>query len=215
MTGAKQNRQGDATRARLVKTAERLFAADGVDAVSLRAVNAAAGLGPSSVHYHFGTKDDLLAAVLLDMGAGVRDRIRVNVDELAAAPERPGVESLIRAVTDPYRDLLLRHRTRGMRWMKIVMQIAPQGHPALDATEQDLRDRLLEQVRRAFPDTDAARLESRWAIALMGFIQALGRADDWAPGSSGPSGPSVEWLVDFYEDQVAFLIGGVDRLLGR
>ncbi|WP_430334672.1 TetR/AcrR family transcriptional regulator [Rhodococcus sp. ACT016] len=211
MTVPKQNRQGDATRARLVKTAERLFAADGVDAVSLRAVNAAAGLGPSSVHYHFGTKDDLLAAVLLDMGAAVRDRIRANVDALAAAPQPPSVESLVRAVTDPYRDLLLRHRTRGMRWLKIVTQIAPQGHPALDTAEQHLRDRLLTQVRRTFPDTDAARLDARWAVALMGFLQALSRADDWGPRDSGPA---EDRLMAFYEDQVVFLIGGVGLLFG-
>lgn len=65
MTDSRQNRQGDVTRLRLLKTAERLFATEGLDAVSLRAVNAAAGLGPSSVHYHFGTKEDLVAAVLL------------------------------------------------------------------------------------------------------------------------------------------------------
>lgn len=210
MTVLKQNRQGDATRARLVRTAERLFAADGVDAVSLRAVNAAAGLGPSSVHYHFGTKDDLLAAVLLDMGAAVRDRIGANVDTLAAARQPPSVEALVRAVTDPYRDLLLRHRTRGMRWLRIITQIAPRGHTALDATEQHLRDRLLTQVHRTFPDTDDTRLEARWAIALMGFLQALSRADDWGPRESA----AEDRLIAFYEDQVIYLIGGVGLLLG-
>ncbi|MFC9515372.1 TetR/AcrR family transcriptional regulator [Nocardiaceae bacterium NPDC056970] len=211
MTVSKQNRQGNATRTRIVKTAERLFAADGVDAVSVRAVNAAAGLGPSSVNYHFGTKDDLLAAVLLDMGAAVRDRIGANVDALAEDPEPAGVEALVRAVTDPYRDLLLRHRVRGMRWLKIVTQIAPQGHAALDVTEQHLRDRLLVQVRRTFPDTDAARLEARWAVALMGFLQALSRADEWGPEDPGSADRR---LIAFYEDQVVYLIGGVGLLLG-
>ncbi|WP_369636392.1 TetR/AcrR family transcriptional regulator, partial [Nocardia sp. JMUB6875] len=124
MTVQTQNRQGNATRTRLVKTAERLFAAHGVDAVSVRAVNAAAGLGPASVNYHFGTKDDLIAAVLLDLGATVRDRIRANTDALAAAETPPTTEALVRAVTEPYRDLLLRHRTRGMRWIKIVTQLS-------------------------------------------------------------------------------------------
>ncbi|MFM1722987.1 MULTISPECIES: TetR/AcrR family transcriptional regulator [Rhodococcus] len=211
MTVSKQNRQGNATRTRIVRTAERLFAADGVDAVSVRAVNAAAGLGPSSVNYHFGTKDDLLAAVLLDMGAAVRDRIGANVDALAEDPEPAGVEALVRAVTDPYRDLLLRHRVRGMRWLKIVTQIAPQGHVALDVTEQHLRDRLLVQVRRTFPDTDAARLEARWAVALMGFLQALSRADEWGPDDPGSADRR---LIAFYEDQVVYLIGGVGLLLG-
>ena len=45
VSGTSQNRQGNATRAKLVKTAEKLFAELGVDAVSVRSVNAAAGLG--------------------------------------------------------------------------------------------------------------------------------------------------------------------------
>lgn len=205
-----QNRQGNATRTRLVKTAERLFAAQGVDAVSVRAVNAAAGLGPSSVNYHFGTKDDLIAAVLLDLGATVRDRIRANADVLAARPEPPTAETLVRAVTEPYRDLLLAHRTRGMRWIKIVTQLSLVSHPALTTAEQDLPDQLHVQLRRAFPASDPDRLEARWAIALMGFLQALSRADDWHPATTPP--PAQE-LSDLYEDQVVFLIGGLDRLL--
>ncbi|MFE3194196.1 TetR/AcrR family transcriptional regulator [Nocardia sp. NPDC059240] len=211
MTVPMQNRQGAATRTRLVKTAERLFAADGVDAVSVRAVNAAAGLGPASVNYHFGTKDDLIAAVLLDLGATVRDRIRTNAERLAADETPPTAETLVRAVTEPYRDLLLRHRTRGMRWIKIVTRLSLHGHPALTAAEGDLPDLLLVQLRRAFPDSDPGRLEARWAIALMGFLQALSRADEWHPGRVAPSEPE---LTALYEDQVIFLIGGLDRLLG-
>ncbi|MCZ0975134.1 helix-turn-helix domain containing protein [Streptomyces albulus] len=92
MASTSYNRQGDATRQRLIKAAERLFAAHGVDAVSVRAINAAAGQGPASVHYHFGSKENLVAAVLLGVGAAVRDQIAGNVDALAArraAPLRP------------------------------------------------------------------------------------------------------------------------------
>ncbi|MFN8628716.1 MAG: helix-turn-helix domain-containing protein [Candidatus Binatia bacterium] len=44
--------------------AEELFATFGVEGVSIRSINAAAGLAAPSVHYHFGSKDDLLSAVL-------------------------------------------------------------------------------------------------------------------------------------------------------
>ncbi|MFF2392975.1 TetR/AcrR family transcriptional regulator [Nocardia sp. NPDC058114] len=205
------NRQGNATRTRLVKTAERLFATHGVDAVSVRAVNAAAGLGPASVNYHFGTKDDLLAAVLLDLGAGVRDRIRANVDALADREHAPTVDELVGAVTDPYRELLSRHRTRGMRWIAIVAQMSAQNHPALDAAEQDLRAVLLHQVRRTFPDTDPIRLEQRWATALMVFLQALSRAEEWNHRRGAI--PSADDLVHFFDDQVTYLAGGLIRLL--
>ncbi|MFC7450818.1 TetR/AcrR family transcriptional regulator [Rhodococcus daqingensis] len=211
MSTPTQNRQGNATRTRLVKAAEKLFAAQGVDAVSIRAVNAAAGLGPASVHYHFGTKDDLLAAVLVDLGAAVRDEIWTNVERLAASPGAPTADALVRAVTDPYLELLLRQRVRGMRWVKIIAQISPEGHPALEAAGQHLPETLLDQVRRAYPHSDPDRLALRWAISVMGFIQALSRADEW---SHGGGRLSPEDLTAFYDDLVLFVVGGVDRLLG-
>ena len=46
-------------------TAERLFAEQGYAATSLRQVIAAAKVNLAAVHYHFGTKEDLLDAVVL------------------------------------------------------------------------------------------------------------------------------------------------------
>jgi AcrR family transcriptional regulator len=49
---------------RIVLTAERLFAIHGIDGVSLRQIAAEAGSGNNSaVHYHFGSKDALIAAI--------------------------------------------------------------------------------------------------------------------------------------------------------
>lgn len=49
---------------RLVLTAERLFAQHGIDGVSLRQISAEAGSGNNSaVHYHFGSKQGLVAAI--------------------------------------------------------------------------------------------------------------------------------------------------------
>jgi len=40
--------------------AERLFAERGIDAVSLRTINAEAGYSVAALHYHFGTRDGLV-----------------------------------------------------------------------------------------------------------------------------------------------------------
>src|SRR5438105_6212398 len=49
---------------RLVLTAERLFALHGIDGVSLRQIATEAGsANNSAVHYHFGSKEGLIAAI--------------------------------------------------------------------------------------------------------------------------------------------------------
>jgi len=52
------------TREQLILAGERLFAEHGIDNVSLRQINAEAGQRNSSAsHYHFGSKDSLIAAI--------------------------------------------------------------------------------------------------------------------------------------------------------
>ena len=52
------------TRLWLIETAERLFAERGIDNVSLREINRAAGQkNVAALHYHFGTRESLLEAM--------------------------------------------------------------------------------------------------------------------------------------------------------
>ncbi|MDP6794078.1 MAG: TetR/AcrR family transcriptional regulator [Verrucomicrobiota bacterium] len=52
------------TKSRILDTAERLFARSGFDAVSLRNIIAAAKVNLAAVHYHFGSKQALVHAVI-------------------------------------------------------------------------------------------------------------------------------------------------------
>lgn len=52
------------TRDRILDQAERLFAERGIDAVSLRAINAAAGVSPGILHYHFGNREPLIESII-------------------------------------------------------------------------------------------------------------------------------------------------------
>jgi len=86
--------QVGATRGHILRTAERLFAEQGLYAVSNRQISAAAGQGNNAaVGYHFGTKADLVRAIVrrhqarieplrMDMvvAAGESDDVRVWVD---------------------------------------------------------------------------------------------------------------------------------------
>jgi AcrR family transcriptional regulator len=52
------------TKDRILDAAERLFARDGFEATSLRAITAEAGVNLASVNYHFQSKDALVQAVI-------------------------------------------------------------------------------------------------------------------------------------------------------
>ncbi|NJK90603.1 MAG: TetR/AcrR family transcriptional regulator [Blastochloris sp.] len=52
------------TRQRILDSAESLFAENGFEATSLRAITSVAGVNLASVNYHFGSKDNLIVEVL-------------------------------------------------------------------------------------------------------------------------------------------------------
>ncbi len=79
---------GPLGRDRLLDAAERLFAEQGIEATSSRAINAAADLSPAALHYHFGNKDRIVEAVLRRRMDVLIDR-RVKILERAIAHNEP------------------------------------------------------------------------------------------------------------------------------
>lgn len=64
VSSRRRGQEDSATRARLIETAERLVAEQGVAAASARNVAKALGLSHQIVHYYFKSMDDLLIAVI-------------------------------------------------------------------------------------------------------------------------------------------------------
>ena len=89
------------TREQLILTGERLFAQSGLDCVSLRQINSAAGQRNSSAaHYHFGSKDALIQAIHEYRGERINGR-RIAMLARMSAQEREQVRPLIKALVYP------------------------------------------------------------------------------------------------------------------
>ncbi|MGC5172306.1 TetR/AcrR family transcriptional regulator [Microbacterium sp. DT81.1] len=73
--------KGRERRARIVADASLLFARDGYHRTSLKEIAAAVGIPKATLMHHFGTKEDLLTAVLVR-----RDRLLVRADRPPLSP---------------------------------------------------------------------------------------------------------------------------------
>ncbi|MEU6379443.1 TetR/AcrR family transcriptional regulator [Streptomyces sp. NPDC046909] len=199
---------GEATRATLMDAAERLFAEQGVEAVSVRAVNAAAGLAPAAVHYHFGTKEALLDAVLLRRGREVVADISARCDALLAQAGRPDPEEILEALIAPYAALLERDRAGGARWLSIVGQLTLSGSDQMMPSAAPATDRLQTLIHRAFPDTPADDLTNAWSLTVEALILLMARGpESWfAPGDAA---------YTTRRTLLAFAVGGLRSALGQ
>ncbi|WP_139320415.1 TetR/AcrR family transcriptional regulator [Saccharomonospora sp. CUA-673] len=99
--------RAQATRDAILSTAERLFAERGVYNVSNRQISEAAGQGNNAaVHYHFGTKHDLIAALVDRHLTAQRRRRATYVAQLGANPTlRDWVACVVLPVTDHLAEL--------------------------------------------------------------------------------------------------------------
>ncbi|MGW1712611.1 TetR/AcrR family transcriptional regulator [Streptomyces sp. NPDC002156] len=101
MAGRTRGEQVSATREALLVAAERLFAERGVHAVSHRQISEAAGQGNNAaVGYHFGTKIELVRAIIrkhAERMEGIRTRMLAEIH--ASSDLRDWVTCSVRPVT--------------------------------------------------------------------------------------------------------------------
>jgi len=125
-----------ATKQAVFVTAERLFAVNGFQKVSVRDITAAAGVNLASVNYHFGSKDALLFDIFRKRtGELNRERARM----LHAAQDRHGGQPPVREIlealfapplrwSDPQNDrrvsmqFIIRARSEGTAEMREALQ---------------------------------------------------------------------------------------------
>jgi AcrR family transcriptional regulator len=178
------------TDRRLLLAAERLFATHGVGAVSLRTVIAAAGANVAAVHYHFGSKDELLTALLRDRAETLHRRRMALMDSVLAAGT-PTCRDIADGLARPLLELV---DQGAANWVRVVGQILATGAlgPQLgEVFEGQWRDwdRIYGLAR---PDLPASTRAFRLAQALDTSIGVLGVAEGYA-----------DWLGDRRGDGVA------------
>lgn len=171
----------DATPARILDAAEALFAERGFHAVSVREITAAAGVNGAAVFYHFGRKEDLLAAVLERRAEPLaierRRRLDVLLDARGAAPS---LEALIEAYLAPGLTIGFGSPEARIRFGRLRGRITADSG---DARVQDILRRhyrapgrrFLEGVARILPELSAKDLQWRYHLMVGALIHMLSK----------------------------------------
>jgi AcrR family transcriptional regulator len=191
----------------LVSSAERLFAEQGIDAVSLRAVMAEAGTNVAAVNYHFGTKDALVEAVVRARSEEIlaaRDALLTALEDAA----EPTVQGLAEAFVLPLADMASAGDTA---WIRLVAGVTATGHPALSVIDGEFAEqtaRLGALLRRVRPELDQVAVRFRLTVAMTLAYRTLGDLDDLCRRVAGPGRTPVsqERLVGELVEAVAAVL---------
>src|SRR2546423_11080727 len=161
------------THVRLLDAAERLIGERGVDAVSLRAINAAAESNVAAAHYHFGSKEALVRAVL-DRRMAVLAEERYS--QLAALEHEPmpSARAVAEVVIRPLFDLSRDHEGAGyLRFLAALYRAEGDWLPVVDAAFAPQWARIEPVLARATPHLDDDRRGRRLSVASEPMLRML------------------------------------------
>jgi len=126
------------TRAKLLDTASRLFAARGIDNVSIAEIVRAAGQrNASAVHYHFGNREGVLLALLERHIPTIAERRRELLEVARQRPvsdRRAAAEAIVRPVTE-----FAQRGWRERAYLQIGSELADVPHRQTPAIRELLR----------------------------------------------------------------------------
>lgn len=162
-------RDATLTRELLLRAGEHLFARLGIDGVRVREINVLARQRNSSaLHYHFGSRDGLLEAILDRHREPIEARRAAMLDDLDAQDRTDDLRAVVETVVVP---LAIELATEsGRDYLRILPQVSPRKSLPVgklpDAFGPDGIRRSLRYAHRCLPDLEPRRREDRLANVI-------------------------------------------------
>jgi AcrR family transcriptional regulator len=191
----------------LIDAAALLFAERGIDNVSIAEIVRTAGQrNVSAVHYHFGSRDEILRAVLARHVPAIAARRRQLLERARALSDaRSAAEAIVRPVTE--------FAQRGWR-ERAYLQIGSELTGVIDRASPEIRDLMAATVgqaawkvlRQRCPEVPADLWRQRREICIVFIGRA---AADRARRLDGGGPPSVLSDDRFVDNLVDMVIGAM------
>lgn len=165
------------TRSKILDTAERLFAAKGIDAVSLRQINASAGVSPSVLHYHFGGREELIEALLERRLPAIGAQRAAMLDQLQSSGRPPTLRQLMEVTLLPLAQLALEGNKAEQRFFKVLARLHLERNAVYERVAMRNypvnRPATLDKLVELYPQHRPVHLEAKMAMAINTIFSTL------------------------------------------
>ena len=162
------NKRAMKTRLRILDGAEALFGEQGVDRVSIRDITKRAKVNLAAIYYHFGDKEDLIAAVFERRVVPVNEARLTALDavEKSAGKKGPKLEAVLDAFIRPAVQCSLRASKGGAAFSKLFGRCLSEPSPEVEALLkrqfEPLAERMNSALRKTLPHL--SRSEIFWRM---------------------------------------------------
>ena len=196
------------TKRDILDAAEQLFAVKGPHATSLRQIIGRAKVNLAAVHYHFGSKDSLLQAVM------ARRLVPLNAERLALLEEQERkcgrrvipLRKVLVALVGPALRLSRNSKKGGAVFMQLLgrcfMEPDPKIQAMLDRQLQEVAGRFIPALQRALPKLPTEDFFWRIHFLVGAMAHTMADAERLRTFSGGRCDPDdtevmIDQLVNF------------------
>lgn len=201
-------RHEESGRDAILDAAERLFAERGIDAVSLRTINAEAGYSVAALHYHFATRDGLVKALLARAQPRMFEERARMIAQLSQEADPP-LEGIVAALVLPLTAGMLEDFAASIAKLRFLVRLSFDRSPYLARTIEESFALFRPLLRRALPDVDERVLTQRWHFAADLAQHALANALEVCVLSGARTAPKRADFDRFVGELVGFIAGGL------
>lgn len=194
----------------ILDVAEGAIARDGYAGTTLRNIVGQAKVNLAAVHYHFGSKEDLLRAVLARISQPIVAAQLTTLDQLMKESSENGdspltVEAILRAYLSPALSCVVQHHKARPLRAQFIGRSRTEPDPVQQIAAEQFRpgtDKVLDALQRALPDQSRSQLEWKLDLVVACLIRVLAQAGK-------PGALLVENTDDAFEVAVSKLIAFV------
>ena len=200
------------TRLRIVRAAEKLFAERGYRAMTLRDVTREARVNLAAVNYHFGSKTNLIRAVVADRFIPINDkRMRRLEAHVASYGETPvPLDQIFAALFEPIFDQINTSRGPSRTLSRMIGRALTEPADFIRTMHKEffleLSRRFMAEIQRTCPELNAMQVQCRFYLSIstmLGTITEQARFENLTGGEM-----RSEDSTKICNELVAFVVSG-------
>lgn len=194
----------------ILLAAQELIAIHGFDGVSTRSINQAAGVSAGILHYHFGSLEGVVEALLEQHMKPLMEARKKILHQLQQQPDVT-VRAVIDAIVQPLARKLIEEGKSGLNYVRMLARLYSDHNPVLNRVANQYvgqnRGIVFQLLCRALPQLPPEALEWRIFPMAHGMLQTLADPNLFATCAKGEEGTRQKW--DRIENLIDFLCGGL------
>jgi AcrR family transcriptional regulator len=181
------------TKQKILDAAERLIAEQGYAATSLRQIIAGAGVNLASVHYHFGSKEELLDGLVMRKVGPVNEKRLALLDRRLA--ESGGAPLPVATILDAFLSPMGEVAARNPQFVRVMGRVVAEGllPRLLEKNFQPVQARFTSALRQSLPHLR----DEEFAARLEFMIGVIAHTMCCAAGAEGGFETRIERMIRF------------------